>query len=260
MKHLVRVSLSALLISCCSSYALALTSGPPAQPKSEAKRSADSAKIKKAPDDNTESLDQMDGLYVKAREEFERGNKAAGMKLMRGAAEAGSFLAMHDLALRLRQQNTTESRKEAAVWYRRAAEWNGVGFAGSQNNLGDMYETGEGLPKSAGDAIYWYVRAALQGEPTAYLSLGSCFAKGVGVGRDLVEASFWLLLAAKNLGDGSNRAAAVKQLTEIGKSMTADQIRAAVQKAEAFVPYAQTKLTIGDPLARDTPEPTDKKQ
>jgi hypothetical protein len=75
-----------------------------------------------------------------------------------------------------------------------------------------------------------------------------------------VEASFWLLLAAKNLGDGSNRAAAVKQLTEIGKSMTADQIRAAVQKAEAFVPYAQTKLTIGDPLARDTPEPTDKKQ
>lgn len=121
--------------------------------------------------------------------------------------------------------------------------------------LGDMYETGEGIPKSSGDAIYWYTRSALQGEPTAYLSLGSCFANGVGVGKDLVEAYFWLALAVRELGVGTNQDAAAKQLKEIEKAMTVAQVAEAKSKADTFKPYYQTKLKMGDPFERNANDP-----
>jgi len=54
--------------------------------------------------------------------------------------------------------------------------WSAVsGFAGAQNNLGDMLKKNEGTPASLGSAIYWYTQAAMQGDPTAYLSLGKLF-------------------------------------------------------------------------------------
>jgi len=60
--------------------------------------------------------------------------------------------------------------EDAARLYRQSAD---LGFAGAQNNLGDMYEAGQGVPKSEKAAIHWYTRAAERGEPTAYLSLAS---------------------------------------------------------------------------------------
>ena len=190
-------------------------------------------------------------VYERAQDLLEKGDTVNGMKLVRQAAEDDHFAAMHHLALLLRQKNTKESFEEAAIWYRRAAEWKGFGFAGAQNNLGDMYETGEGLPKSAGDAIYWYTRSAMQGEPTAYLSLGSCFAEGVGVMKDLKESYFWFLLASRHLGPGSNRDSATKQLAAIEKSLTPKELSESKAKADQFVPYFQTGFPIGDPLERD---------
>lgn len=188
--------------------------------------------------------------YWMARDLIERGDLSKGLEMLRSAANSGHPFAMHDLALHLRHTGDQRSLAEAAHWYRLAAEVGGIGFAGSQNNLGDMYENGHGLPKSPGDAIYWYVRSAMQGEPTAYLSLGLCFADGVGVQIDPIEAAFWLLLAVRDLHEGSNRNDASEKLTELRKSMLAEQLEQATKRAEVFMPLRQTKYKIGDPAKR----------
>lgn len=185
--------------------------------------------------------------YWLARDLIERGDMSKGMELLRTVAGTGHPFAMHDLALFLRHMGDARSLSEAARWYRLAAEVGGIGFAGSQNNLGDMYENGNGLAKSTGDAIYWYVRSAMQGEPTAYLSLGLCFAEGIGVQKDAVEAAFWLLLAVRNLHEGSNRSEASDKLSELRQSMSAEQIAESMKKADVFKPLRQTRYKIGDP-------------
>lgn len=245
-----------LVASLLCGSANALTSGPPPISKSSSSRAGEFTVQKGISDDDFQTSERLDTAYAMARKVVAQGDMAKALEALRLVAEAGHFLAMHDLALLLRQANTKESFAEAAIWYRRASEWRGIGFAGSQNNLGDMYETGEGLPKSAGDAIYWYTRSALQGEPTAYFSLGSCFADGVGVRADLVEAYFWLTLAVRELGAGANRDAAAAKLKEIEKAMTTAQVAEAKSKADQFKPYYQTKLKMGDPLERNTAEPS----
>jgi TPR repeat protein len=185
--------------------------------------------------------------YWMARDLIDRGDLIKGLEMLRSAADSGQPFAMHDLALLLGHRGDKQSMVEAARWYRLSAEVGGIGFAGSQNNLGDMYENGHGLPKSPGDAIYWYVRSAMQGEPTAYLSLGFCFADGVGVQIDPVEAAFWLLLAVRELHEGSNRNDASEKLAELRKAMSPEQIAEATKKADIFKPLRQTKYKIGDP-------------
>src|SRR5437016_2610621 len=48
----------------------------------------------------------------------------------------------------------------ASVWYRRAAE---LGHASAQNDLGWLYQNGWGVPRDAGQALYWYRQAAIRG-------------------------------------------------------------------------------------------------
>lgn len=198
-------------------------------------------------DDKGGTSDANEVTYWMARDLIDRGDLIKGLEMLRSAADFGQPFAMHDLALFLRHRGDRQSMVEAASWYRRAAEVGGIGFAGSQNNLGDMYENGNGLPKSSGDAVYWYVRAAMQGEPTAYLSLGLCFSDGVGVQKDPVEAAFWLLLAVRELHEGSNRNEAADKLAALRKVMTPEQVSEASRKAEVFQPLRQTKYKIGDP-------------
>jgi hypothetical protein len=57
---------------------------------------------------------------------------------------------------------------EALKWFSRAAE---QGHAGSQNNLGIMYNSGLGVPKNTTEAIKWWRKAADQGYPDAIESL-----------------------------------------------------------------------------------------
>jgi TPR repeat protein len=56
----------------------------------------------------------------------------------------------------------------AVTWYRQAAI-QGDPFA--QNNLGDMYASGRGVPESKAEAIKWFRRAAEQGNEIAKKNL-----------------------------------------------------------------------------------------
>ncbi|WP_082591310.1 DUF3857 domain-containing protein [Duganella sp. Root198D2] len=108
-------------------------------------------------------------------------------------------------------------------------------YGAAINNLGEMYELGQGVQQSYPKAIELYKRAALAENRTAFLSFSSLFANGLGVKKDLRIAYTYLALAEK-YGLWERR----KEHKEL-----AAQLPAAVRKeAEAF---AET-WTVRTPL------------
>jgi TPR repeat protein len=117
-----------------------------------------------------------------------------------------------------------QDHAEAAKWYRLAAEH---GHALAQLNLGNLYETGQGVSTNAAEAVQWYRKAAAQGLGDAEYALGTCYADGEGVPQDVVEAYKWTTLAAAH---GNKNAEVFK--AALSKKLNADQIAKAKQLAD----------------------------
>lgn len=133
---------------------------------------------------------------------------------------------------------------EAVRLYWRSAQ---DGFAGAQNNLGDMYELGRGVAVSEPFAIYWYTRAAERGEPTAYYSLATILATGSPDKAQLVEALKFAILAVKELPGEKNRQGAMKEKAALEKRLTEKDIALAVELAASWRPLYQETNLMGDP-------------
>lgn len=84
--------------------------------------------------------------------------------------------------------------------YTKAAE---KGNAGAQNNLGIMYQGGEGVEQDYAEAVRWYRLAAEQKEPYAQNNLGLMYENGYGVEQDDTEAVRWYRLAAEQGHEGA---------------------------------------------------------
>lgn len=131
----------------------------------------------------------------------------------------------------------------AAQAYRQSAV---IGFAGAQNNLGDLYETGKGVPKSDKAAVYWYTRAAERGEPTAYLSLAHALSEGTMDNEMLVEALKYATLAYTFLPEGKNKASAEMLSTSLAAKLTdLDRLRV-LELVTHWVPLYQEERLLGD--------------
>jgi tetratricopeptide (TPR) repeat protein len=74
---------------------------------------------------------------------------------------------------------------EARRLYEQAAA---AGYAMAMNNIGALYEGGEGVPVNYVEAVRWYSKAAAAGEPIAMVDLGWQYATGHGVTRDYAHA------------------------------------------------------------------------
>ena len=104
--------------------------------------------------------------------------------------------------------------KEAVKWYRMAAE---QGYARAQSVLGWYYVNGR-VTIDPKEAIKWYTKAAEQGytgspQGLVQVELGDCYAKGLGVEKDLKEAVKWYRKAAEQ-----GHAQAKKRLRDLGYS------------------------------------------
>lgn len=105
------------------------------------------------------------------------------------------------------------------------------GNATAQNNLGAMYDKGQGAPQSYPEAIRWYRLAAEHGHTLAQNNLGVMYANGLGVPQDLVTAHMWVSLAA---AQGNQAAAQAK--ARIQRGLTPDQIAEAEKLAREWKP------------------------
>jgi TPR repeat protein len=120
------------------------------------------------------------------------------------------------------------------------------GYAGAQNNLGDLYESGDGTAKNDIFAAYWYTRAAERGEPTAYLSLATLLSEKTNNQNVLTEALKFAYLAFENLPEGTNQNTAADTIKKIEAILTQDFKVTAQYLAKNWEPLYQEKLVMSD--------------
>ena len=85
----------------------------------------------------------------------------------------------------------------AYQWYKKAAN---LGNAEALNNLGVMYNNGEGVKKNYIIAFKFFEKAANLGCATAMLNLFNMYFGGYGVEKNHTKGKYWLEKAA-NLGN-----------------------------------------------------------
>ena len=120
-----------------------------------------------------------------------------------------------------------EDKKEAAKWYRQAAE---KGDVNGQVNIAYFYEIGVGVLQDYKEAAKWYQLAAEQGNATAQNNLGLMYEYGEGVIQDNVIAHMWLNIGASN---GSTKGTSNRD--SLAKRMTAAQLAEAQKLARECV-------------------------
>ncbi|MDR2869348.1 MAG: hypothetical protein LBV04_02760 [Deferribacteraceae bacterium] len=133
------------------------------------------------------------------------------------------------------------------------------GDAHAQNNLGNMYYQGKGVPQNYAKAMEWYTKAAVQGYAHAQNNLGTMYGDGTGVSQDYAKAVGWYTKAAEQ-----GNAAAQKNLGyayEIGQGISQDYAKAMewyTKSAEQGFADAQNNLGTMYENSRGVPQNYDK--
>jgi TPR repeat protein len=133
-----------------------------------------------------------------------------------------------------------------------------LGYSPAQYYVGTMYLQGQGVGQNFQEAMNWSLKAGEHGGNGARYNIGIMYANGQGVTRDYVEAYTWLWLASGMNEDGTvNKFVprpnqqearresskfyammgmyapdAIKQLKNVEKQLTPEQIVTATQKAK----------------------------
>jgi TPR repeat protein len=152
---------------------------------------------------------------------------AEARRLFQLAAKQGFSAGIGRLGILLCDQPGASAAQQAAglALVRQAAE---AGHGRSMNNLGWAYASGSyGAHQDAARAVEWYSRAAELGDPMGAFNLGRCFAIGADAGApaaDARRAAYWYQLAA-----AAGEARAMSELAELlhaGVGVAQDEPRA----------------------------------
>ena len=113
----------------------------------------------------------------------------------RARAEKGEAAAQNELGLMYDLgQGVAQDYAEAVKWLRKAAE---QGRPGAQLLLGLHCQNGDGIRQDYAEAVKWLRKAAEQGGAEAQYNLGVCYFRGHGVLQDYAEAVKWYRKAAE---------------------------------------------------------------
>jgi hypothetical protein len=145
---------------------------------------------------------------------------ARAAPLLRAAAESGLAEAEYDYGVLCENgYGVARDAVEALAWYRKAAA---QGNASAALALGYAYAKGIGGERDMGDAAQWFRRAAELGLVDAQYNLAFLYEHGEGVAKSEIDAYAWYTLAASS-GD----AGAARGVERLGKTLTAQQVKAA---------------------------------
>jgi TPR repeat protein len=141
---------------------------------------------------------------------------------------AATFPAWADFAAGVQAYDSGDYETAFAEWGALAAS----GDAQAQVAIAGLYRFGAGKrDPDMVKAVYWFRRAAEQGDAIGQLNLGEHFLTGQGVKHDPVEAYMWLSLAAAR---GNAWAAAKRR--ELSVHLIRDQISRALARINAWRP------------------------
>ena len=91
-------------------------------------------------------------------------------------------------------KNEPQYYQKAVYWFRKAAE---QGDDSAQGMLGWCYYYGRGIEQNYTEAVYWFRKEAEQGDDSAQYMLGRCYYYGRGIEQNYTEAVNWYRKAAE---------------------------------------------------------------
>ena len=166
--------------------------------------------------------------FQKGMDAFDKEDYATALREWKPLAEQGYALAQNNLGVMYEKgQGVSQNYKTAVKWYTLAAE---QGNPAAQFNLGQNHDKGEGVSQNYKTAVKWYTLAAEQGYALAQFNLGVMYDKGEGVIQDYVRAHMWGNLGASN---GNENGAKLRDL--VAKKMTPADISKAQRLARECV-------------------------
>lgn len=137
------------------------------------------------------------GPYEDGMQSFMRGDYANTLNLWLPLAERGDAAAQHGVGNLFNSGlGVPESLDQAVFWYQKAAD---QGYAEAQFDLWRLhyYQGDLHYYRDDGQAVFWYQKAAEQGHAEAQFALGLLYINGDGVSRDYARALFWFRRAAE---------------------------------------------------------------
>ena len=87
------------------------------------------------------------------------------------------------------------------------------------------------MPQDYAEAVQWYRKAAKQGDANAQNNLGVIYDNGQGVPQEHVQAHMWYDLAASRFPPGKGHDVAVENRDNVAAKMTPTQIAEAQRLA-----------------------------
>lgn len=115
------------------------------------------------------------------------------LKILQPLAENGDAHAQFSLGEMYESgKGLPVNKAEAISWYRKSAA---LGYSQAQGRLGRLYEDGDGVPQNYKEAFEWYLKSANQGDAFYLYRLADLYAKGLGVARDFQSAEEWYIKA-----------------------------------------------------------------
>ena len=177
------------------------------------------------------------GPHEDALAAYSKGDYETTVRLLRPLAEQGDAREQDQLGSMYQHgQGVTQDDKEAVLWFAKAAA---QGNLWGEFHLALMYLVGKGVPSNSELAASWMRKAAEQGFPFALSALGVMYERGHGVPQDNVQAYKWCSLAADNLDVAmakKEHETAVRNRDAIAAKMTAAQIAEAQKLAREWTP------------------------
>jgi TPR repeat protein len=118
-----------------------------------------------------------------------------------------------------------------------------AGHLREELELADDYFAGRGVTRDLSQAVYWYRKAAEQGDPGAQVNLGYFYVTGIGVKPDAEQAVRWFQRAAAsgsrvgklNLAVDYLNGTGVRQDTQLGLSLLNELARQDDPRGEAYL-------------------------
>ena len=143
----------------------------------------------------------------------------------------------------------------AVYWYQKAAD---QGDSIAQNNLGLCYERGDGVAKDEKRAMELYMKSANSGLAVGQYNVGVCYETGRGVAKDLSKAKYWYKKAADQ--DHQTAKDALKQLSSIPASTTTTQATATPSKSSVVSSKPTSSSTSSSSSSTKTTSSTNVEQ
>lgn len=165
----------------------------------------------------------------------------------------GNGQAMNNLGVLYDQgQGVEPDPGRAAHWFAQAAN---AGNAAGMSNYGRMLEQGRGVPPNPSEAARWFDLAARKGQAEAQYNLGLMYENGRGVDRDESAAAAWYSRAASQ--NQREALARLGHFYRIGRGVAQNPQRAALLLYAAAMEGSEPAIDELEAMAKEAPKKAD---